>query len=249
MCGRFSLIAPPEDVRALFGYNDQPNFPPRYNIAPTQPIAIVSEQNGAPGFMLARWGLIPGWVKDTKAFPLLINARSETVFEKPAFRSAVRRKRCLVPANGFYEWKRDGATKRPFWCAAPDGGLLAFAGLWEDWSSPDGSEIDTAAILTVEANDTLRPIHHRMPVLVRREDFAAWLDPEAGEREIRALLQTPANDSLRPVPVSDRVNRVSNDDADLQKELDEDEIPAPPPAGDRRKGSGGNADDDQFSLF
>lgn len=243
MCGRFSLVSTPEEVQSLFGYDDKPNFPPRFNIAPTQPIAVVNEKNGAPHFMLARWGLIPGWVKDTKAFPLLINARSETVFEKPAFRSAIRRKRCLIPANGFYEWKRDGDTKRPFWCAAPDGSLLAFAGLWEDWASADGSEIDTATILTIEANETLKPIHHRMPILVHQNDFAAWLDPNAQERDIRPLLQTPANDAFVPVPVSNRVNSVKNDDADLQTEIEAQEI-AKPSKRDRK-----GKDDDQFSLF
>src|SRR6188474_349170 len=129
MCGRYALTSAPEAIRALFGYPEQPNFPPRYNIAPTQPIAIVRLVDGKREFALVRWGLLPSWVKDPKNFTLLINARGETAIEKPAFRNAMKRRRCLIPADGFYEWKRDGTVKRPYLIRLKGGAPFAFAGL------------------------------------------------------------------------------------------------------------------------
>ena len=167
MCGRYSLTASPEEIRALFGYDEQPNFPPRYNIAPMQPIAIVTAEHGKRGFLLARWGLIPSWVKDPAGFSLLINARGETAAEKPAFRGAMRHRRCLVPANGFYEWgKASSGPKQPYWVAPADGRLVAFAGIWETYAAADGSEIDTGAILTVDSNEAVAQVHHRMPIII-----------------------------------------------------------------------------------
>ena len=143
-------------IRALFGYPEQPNFPPRYNVAPTQPIPVVRLADGKRPFALMRWGLMPSWVKDPKTFPLLINARGESGLDKPAFRAAMRRRRCLIPTDGFYEWQDDRRPKRPYFVrlktpAAP----LAFAGLWETWTGPNGEELDTAAIVTTAANRTL----------------------------------------------------------------------------------------------
>src|SRR5579884_58758 len=145
MCGRYVIISTPEAIRAFFGYAEQPNFPPRYNVAPTQPIPVVRVVNGKRSFALMRWGLLPSWVKDPKTFPLLINARGESVLDKPAFRNAMRRRRCLIPTDGFYEWQP--ATRQPYFVrakrdaegAAPP---LAFAGLYETWTGPNGEELD-----------------------------------------------------------------------------------------------------------
>ena len=176
MCGRYILISSPEAIRALFAYLEQPNFPPRYNVAPAQPVPIVRIVEGQCHFALVRWGLLPSWVKDPKAFALLINARGETAGEKPAFRAALRRRRCLFPADGFYEWKKDGEHKRPHLIRPKSGGPIAFAGLWETWTGPNGEEMETAAIVTTAANRTLAPIHDRMPVIVPPDGFDLWLD-------------------------------------------------------------------------
>jgi putative SOS response-associated peptidase YedK len=165
MCGRYVITSPPGAVRVLFGYPEQPNFPPRYNVAPTQRIPLVRLADGKRAFALARWGLLPGWVKDPKTFSLLVNARGESVLDKPAFRNAMRRRRCLIPADGFYEW-RAGAPKRPYFVRAKSGGPIAFAGLWETWTGPNGEEVDTAAIVTTRANRVLAAVHDRMPVIV-----------------------------------------------------------------------------------
>jgi putative SOS response-associated peptidase YedK len=138
MCGRYAITTAPEAIRALFGYLEQPNFPPRYNVAPTQPVPIVRMVEGKRQLALVRWGLIPAWVKDPRTFSLLINARGESVLEKPAFRNAMKRRRCLIPADGFYEWKVEGGRKRPYVVRPKDGEPIAYAGLWESWMGPNG---------------------------------------------------------------------------------------------------------------
>jgi putative SOS response-associated peptidase YedK len=224
MCGRYVIISTPEAIRALFGYGEQPNFPPRYNVAPTQPIPIVRLADGKRSFALMRWGLLPSWVKDPKTFPLLINARGESVLEKPAFRNAMRRRRCLIPTDGFYEWQasaKTGTPKRPCFVRAKrraDGSAppLAFAGLYETWTGPNGEEIDTAAIITTAANRTLAPIHDRMPVFVPPQAFDLWLDCANVEASVAAALIAPAAEALLEVyEVSTAVNRVANDSAAL----------------------------------
>lgn len=142
MCGRFVITSAPAALRQLFGYIEQPNFPPRYNVAPTQPIPVVLVENGARHFRLMRWGLLPGWVKDPKGFTLLINARSETVLEKPAFKRAIRRRRGLIPADGYYEWKAVDGRKQPFFIHRADGAPLGFAAVFETWIGPNGEELD-----------------------------------------------------------------------------------------------------------
>jgi len=230
MCGRYSITTPPDAVRAHFGYGEQPNFPPRYNIAPTQPIPIVRLEDGARHFALVRWGLIPSWVKDLKKLPMLINARAETAASKPSFRSAMRRRRCLIPADGFYEWQKRGkGAKQPYCIRQRGGGMFAFAGLWETWTGPEGEEIESAAIVTTDANQLLAPIHDRMPVILDPGDYAAWLDNEGtGPDEVQALLRPAPEEWLEAYPISTRVNRVANDDASVQ-ELAEPEDPAAEP--------------------
>ena len=176
MCGRFVITSPPEALRQIFGYLEQPNFPPRYNIAPTQPVPVVILENGGRHFRLMRWGLIPSWVKEPRKFALLINARSETIREKPAFKNAMKRRRCLFPADGFYEWKQAAGRKRAYLARPRAGGPIAFAGLWETWMGPNGEEMETAAIVTTTANKEMAEVHDRAPVIVQPGQFDFWLD-------------------------------------------------------------------------
>jgi len=261
MCGRYVIISTPEAIRALFGYSEQPNFPPRYNVAPTQPVPVVRLLDGKRSFALMRWGLLPSWVKEPKTFPLLINARGESVLAKPAFRNAMRRRRCLIPTDGFYEWQagKPGGPKQPYFVRArrDAGGVappLAFAGLYETWTGPNGEELDTAAIVTTAANRTLAPLHDRMPVFVPREAFDLWLDCANVEADIAAALIRPAEDSLlEAYEISTAVNRVANDSEALIAPLSAAPAePKPPPAappGKAAKTKKPKANDDQPLLF
>ncbi|MDP2122834.1 MAG: SOS response-associated peptidase [Parvibaculum sp.] len=234
MCGRYTITAPPDVMRELFGFGEQPNFPPRHNIAPTQPVPIVFRDGAQRHFLLVRWGLVPAWVR---AFPgevdagspsgnatkqrkapqsLLINARAETIAEKPSFRGAFRHRRALMPADGFYEWKPVGkGAKQPYLIRRRDRAPFAMAALWETWAAAEGSEIDSCAIVTCEANATLAPIHHRMPVILDEKDWDAWLDPATPLKEAQALLRPAPDTLLDATPVSTRINRVANDDPSL----------------------------------
>lgn len=216
MCGRYALTLPPDAVRAYFGYGDQPNFPARYNVAPTQPVPVVILADGARRFMLMRWGFIPTFVKDPKTFPLLLNARAEGVAEKPSFRAAIRRRRCLFISDGFYEWRREGKVKQPFLIRRPNRGPIAFAGLWETWSAADGGEIDTACIITCAANATMAAIHDRMPVVLEPRDFDAWLDPHAESRDVLPLLRPAEEGILELRPISPLVNKATNEGPEVQ---------------------------------
>jgi putative SOS response-associated peptidase YedK len=220
MCGRLTLAATPDEVRRLFGYDDQPNFPPRYNIAPTQPLAIVTNYESRRRFMLVRWGLIPAWAKNPADLPLMINARAETIVDKPSFRGSFRHRRMLVPTTGFYEWKKSATAKKgesqPYFIQPAETTLMAFAGVWETFLGADGSEIDTAAIITLPANGLMRQIHDRMPAVVQPKDFDRWLDcRETSPAEAMALIPPVADDFLEAFPVSTRVNKVVNDDESL----------------------------------
>ena len=247
MCGRYVISSSPESIRKLFGYAERPSFPPRYNVAPTQPIPIVRLANGRRSFALMRWGLIPDWVKDPKTFSLIVNARGESVLDKPAFRNAMRRRRCLIPADGFYDWGK-GAPRRPYFVQLKSGGPLAFAGLWETWTGPNGEEVDTATIITTRANRTLTPIHDRMPVIVAPEAFDLWLDCANVDAATAAALIAPASDVLLECyEVSPAVNRVANDDPRLVERFaatKSDTLAAAEPRKDRKKKG-----DEQPSLF
>ena len=202
MCGLYNLSHTSDEVAAYFDYGEDAQFPARDYVAPGQPAAIVrreeNDKTGAPHFALVRWGFVPSWAKEVKPGKPLINARSETISEKPSFRSAYKRRRCLVPASGFYEWLGDvPGKKQPYYVPRSDGKVVAFAGIWEHWMGQDGSELESMAIITTAANEALSPIHHRMPVVIRRADFSRWLD----ENEDPADLMTPApNDFFAPAP-------------------------------------------------
>jgi putative SOS response-associated peptidase YedK len=228
MCGRYAITLPPEAVRAYFAYVETPNFPPRFNIAPTQPIPIVVAEPHSGGakrhFQLVRWGFLPGFVKDPKAFPLLINARAETLAEKPSYRAALKRRRCLVIADGFYEWRkvshaggRGAAARRPYLIRRVSGEPMAFAGLYETWSDPSGGEIDTACIVTTTANTLLGRLHDRMPAIVEPRDASAWLDVDRVDAAKGLALVKPSPESaLELVEVGPSVNRAANDDERVQ---------------------------------
>jgi putative SOS response-associated peptidase YedK len=229
MCGRYLIIMTPEAMQRLFGYPELPNFPARYNVAPTQPIPIVRMVEGKRQFTLVRWGLIPSWVKDPKGFSLLINARGESVNDKPAFRNAMKRRRCLIPADGFYEWKEEGGKKRPFVVRPRDGGPIAFAGLWECWMGPNGEEMETATIVTTDANRTLGAIHHRMPVILSPDTFDFWLDCANVDATTAAAVIAPAPEGLlEAYEISTTVNRVANDGPALLDPLATQPAPATP---------------------
>jgi putative SOS response-associated peptidase YedK len=221
MCSRYSLTSPPEAVRAYFGYGDTPNFPARYNIAPTQPIPVVCrDREGARRFRLMRWGLLPSFVKDPKKFPTLINARSEEVLEKPSFRNAMRWRRCLIPADGFYEWTGPKGKRRPFLLRPKMPKLIAFAGLYERWRDGQGGEIDTVAILTCPSNASVSVLHDRMPVVLAPEDFASWLDVKGTPPETAAALLRPAPEDLfEAIELNPKINDSKRDEPGIQEEL------------------------------
>ncbi len=239
MCGRYAITLPPEAMRALFGYIEQPNFPPRYNIAPTQPIPVVTAREHTGGqerhFLLVRWGFLPGFVKDPKDFPLIINARAETLAEKPSFRAAFKRRRCLVIADGFYEWRREAPAGRKgprqaYLIRRVDGAPMGFAGVMETWSDPNGGEIDTACIITTFANGLMAAVHDRMPAIIQPETFSAWLDTDAVDvAEATAMLRPAPDEALELVPIGPAVNRAANDDPAIQTPIG-DAIRAAAPA-------------------
>ena len=219
MCSRYTLTSPPDAVRAYFRYANEAEFPPRYNIAPSQPVAIVRDTpRGGREMALVRWGLIPSWVKDPRAFKMLINARSESAVDKPSFRAALRHKRCLVPADGFYEWTGSAAARRPHLVRPRQGGPMGLAAIYENWLGADGSEIETMAVLTTASNAAMSALHDRMPVIIQPEHFDLWLDCRPGTTgDIVHLLAPPAEDLLDIVEVSRKLNNPRNEGPEVQE--------------------------------
>lgn len=214
MCGRFTLSSPAETVAAIFELADTPDLGPRYNIAPTQTVASVvfDTTNSCRTLRMLHWGLIPSWAKDPGVASRMINARSETAATKPSFRSAFRRRRCLVAADGFYEWMKSERGKQPYYIRMSDRRPFAFAGLWEHWEGGDGSTIDSCTIITTEPNELLAPIHNRMPVILSDSDYSVWLDPSVTEPDaVQSLLRPHSPKPMEAFPVSLRVNSPSND--------------------------------------
>lgn len=227
MCGRYSLTTPPDAMRTLFGFENLPNLPPRYNIAPTQPVAAVRiAADGVRELVLLRWGLIPHWSRDAAMAARMINARAETVADKPAFRECVRARRCLVPADGFYEWRMEDGRKQPFRIGMKGGAPFAFAGLWDRWTAAAdgpgfaaGDAVETVAIITAPANDKLRPIHPRMPVILPPDAFDRWLAPGGDPGAALALLRPYPPEPMAFYRVGEAVNAVRNDDPGCLEQL------------------------------
>lgn len=212
MCGRFTLAATGADVADHYQLQELPFIAPRYNVAPTQPVAAVRlDAHEARELTHFQWGLIPSWAKDPAMGAKMINARSETVAEKSAFRAAFKRRRCLIPATGFYEWQQQNGRKQPMYIHAAGGGLLSLAGLWELWQSADGSMLETCTILTTTPNALMEPIHNRMPVILDPADYSMWLDKDTPIDQLQHLLRPYDPERLAVYPVSTAVNRVQND--------------------------------------
>ena len=254
MCGRFVITSPPAALRQIFGYLEQPNFPPRHNIAPTQPVPVVIVENGVRHFRLMRWGLLPAWVKDPRNFSLLINARSETAAEKPAFKNAIRRRRCLVPADGYYEWQGSAKPKRPYFIHRRDRQPIGLAGLAETWVGPNGEELDTVAIVTAAASADLSVLHHRVPVTIHANDFERWLDcSDDSARDVMGLMIAPKEGEFAWHEISTRVNHVANDDAQLILPISDEqraaEAPKPAKKTPRKVAVVAPEDEGQGSLF
>lgn len=217
MCGRFSLYHPEGDVIERFEVEEADyEFAPRYNVAPSQSIAAVVREGEGRELVGLKWGLVPSWAKDPAVGSRMINARAETLAEKPSYRRALASRRCLIPADGFYEWRKEArGLKQPMHIRRRDGGLFAFAGLWEEWKGPDGGLLRTATIVTVAPNELMRPIHDRMPAILTPEDEARWLDPRSGAAEALPLLRPYPEGALEAFPVSRAVNSPSVNDPSL----------------------------------
>src|SRR5271157_5522444 len=218
MCGRFVLMSPGKLLAERFDLEEVPDLKPRYNIAPTQMVAVVrlEKETGRRRLDLLRWGLIPFWSKDPSIGNRLINARAESAAEKPAFRSAFKSGRCLVPADGYYEWKKGkGGQKQPYLARNADGSPFAFAGLWEKWQAPEDQIIASCTILTTDANDLTQPIHDRMPVILKPEDYDLWLDPQVkAPNLLKPLLRPYPSEEMVAEPVSPKVNKATYDAPD-----------------------------------
>ena len=215
MCGRFTLRTPAHRLAQAFGVDTLPNLRPRYNIAPTQDIVAVRRTDDRRDLAMLRWGLIPGWAKDATIGSRLINARAETVAEKPSFRAAFRQRRCLIAADGFYEWQKAGdGPKQPYFIRLKSDEPFAFAGLWERWRDPAGETVESCTLITTEANETLAPIHPRMPVILPTDAYDGWLDHAVdGAEALLDLLRPYPGGEMIAVPITRRVNNVRNDDA------------------------------------
>jgi putative SOS response-associated peptidase YedK len=220
MCGRFAQRTDSKKLAKTFGVAEIPDLKPRYNIAPTQDILAVYQSPDGPLMTFYKWGLIPSWAKDTSIGARLINARSETVAEKPAFRQAFKQRRCIIPADGFYEWQKREGRKQPFFFQMRDESPFGFAGLWDRWEGGEGSAIESCTILTTEANDLLRPVHDRMPVILHPEEYSLWL--ESDERELKLLkelLRPYPSSEMSGHPVSTSINSPRSQGAELIEQI------------------------------
>jgi len=213
MCGRYTLSSPADLIAQTFGLDQVPELAPRYNIAPTQPVAAVRlDSAGRRRLDFLRWGLVPGWAQDPSIGNRMINARAETVHVKPAFRTALRHRRCLILSDGFYEWRKTSEGKQPMHICMRDHHPFAFAGLWEHWQTPQGEALESCTIITTAANALLAPIHDRMPVILPPQHHDRWLDPAAPSVDpLRALLVPYAGEDMTAWPVDSRVNNPRND--------------------------------------
>lgn len=212
MCGRYTLTANPNTIQLAFNLDSVPDqMEARYNIAPSQPVPVITNQNPKE-LTFFKWGLVPSWSKDVSIGNKMINARAETASEKPSFRSAFKRRRCLIPADGFFEWTKQGKDKVPMYIHMENHDVFAFAGLWEVWNSPEGDELYTCTILTAEPNDLIRPLHHRMAVILEPDVYDTWLSPDELPADVLMPLLTPyPPEKMRVFEVSKMVNSPAND--------------------------------------
>jgi len=214
MCGRYVLSVEAGVIQREFNLETIPQLESRFNIAPSQPVPIIT--NDAPhDLTLVKWGLVPSWAKDAKIGYRMINARSETVAEKPSFRAAFKRRRCLIPASGFYEWVKADDGKQPHYIYVQDEPVFAFAGLWEVWNSPEGDMLWTCTILTTEANEAIQDLHHRMPVILNAQTREIWLDNDSDRGELETIMQPYPAEAMAHYPVSKAVNSPKNDNPNL----------------------------------
>jgi putative SOS response-associated peptidase YedK len=243
MCGRYTLTAPGDVLAELFGLDEEPEAEARYNVAPTQEVAAVraDEDGGGRRFVRLKWGLVPPWADDAAIGNRMINARAESAAEKPAFRASFKRKRCLVLADGFYEWQKvEAGRKQPWYFRLGSGGPFAFAGLWSSWTKggpgPARGPLESCTILTTEANPLVRKVHPRMPVILDPESYDLWLDPEVSDRERLESALGPLDPSrMLAYPVSTRVNSPANDDPSVIEPQGEAERAGPEPVEDQRE--------------
>jgi putative SOS response-associated peptidase YedK len=215
MCGRYIIKAPVSQLASMFDLIDVPALSPRYNVAPTQSVPAIrlKPDRKERELVMLKWGLIPGWAKDASIGNRLINARGDTVAEKPSFRSAFRRRRCLMAADGFYEWQKTNGKKQPYFIGLKDQTPFTFAGLWEQWKDPEGDPVESCALITTDANDVVKPIHDRMPVILQPKDYGVWLDPGVQDStELKKLLQPYPSEAMMAYPVSSFVNNPKNED-------------------------------------
>ena len=214
MCGRFALVLPAGAMARLFSVlGEFAEFPPRYNIAPTQPVTVIADREGRRSAELFRWGFMPAWVKDPRDFPLLINARAESMAEKPAFRDAIRNSRCIVPASGYYEWmKGPGGDRQPYYITSGETETMALAGLYSTWAGPNGEEVDTVCIVTVPPNPEISAVYDRMPAILRGEAIGAWLNSRdvTGDEAVTLALPAPEG-TMRYHPVGRAVGKATLD--------------------------------------
>jgi putative SOS response-associated peptidase YedK len=224
MCGRFSFDIPPALLTELFGLAEPPTILPRYNIAPTQQVPVIRRYGDGQNHLdYLHWGLIPSWAQDKSIGSRLINARSETVTEKPSFRQAIRYRRCLVLASGFYEWKLEGKEKQPWLIRLKDGAPMVFAGLWETWKSPEGTVVESCTILTTASNRLVAPLHDRMPVILSPDEYRTWLERTTTDPTgLKKMFQPYPADLMERWEVSPMVNKVANDSADLVVPVQDD---------------------------
>jgi putative SOS response-associated peptidase YedK len=246
MCGRYAYLLPPEAMQELFKLlDDVAGYPPRYNIAPTQPITVIAEREGRRTAELFRWGFVPGWVKDPKEWPLLINARAESMAEKPAFRDAVRNCRCIVPATGYYEWMKGPAgERRPYYITSGETGTMALAGLYSTWAGPNGEEVDTVCIVTVPPNPEISAVYDRMPAILRGDAIDAWLNTRDVDVAEALSLAAPAPaGTMRLHPVGKAIGNATADGPDLIMPFEGEWEPAKP----KKRAAGGSSA--QLDLF
>ncbi|MCH9674683.1 MAG: SOS response-associated peptidase [Gammaproteobacteria bacterium] len=227
MCGRYAIRTSTPELAALLGL--EPTLHANaighaqltsYNIAPTQPVLAIRKTDAERAYCTLRWGLIPSWAKDLKIGARLINARGETVADKPAFRTAFRRRRCLLPASGFFEWKKVGKLRQPYYFRMADQAPFCFAGLWERWQSPDGETFESASIITTHANEVVKAVHHRMPVILDPKNYELWLSEDSGPADLNELLAPFPDSAMIGDPVSTHVNKVQNNDASCIEPID-----------------------------